>query len=142
MSPSETLNDINQVKTHKAFDYFISLQYNYYRHYNYSITLNQVSLITLYNYYNHYKSKASTSNSFHLHIRKFTPKVLTNQFDLLEVMTCPVTSSQAYFITTTFQSNPSSDDSCVISKVVASLVPHFIDKEKPHNPKLPSKEEL
>ena len=47
----------------------------------------------------------------HLQMCRFTPKFLVNQFDLLEMMTYPITnpitSPLAYPITTSFQPNPS-----------------------------------
>ena len=46
----------------------------------------------------------------HLHMCRFTPKVLVNQFDLLEMMTCPITNPITNLITTTFQLNPSPYD--------------------------------
>ena len=72
-----------------------------------------------YNYYNHYKSRVTASTCLHLHLRKCTQKFLTNQ-SVLEVAKCPITSPiinpQAYPITITFQSNPSTiDDSCLVS---------------------------
>ena len=83
----------------------------------------------------------------HLHLCRFTPKVLVNQSGLLEMITCPrtnpITSPLAYPTTTTFQLNPSpNDDSCLGSKVSISIFPHFLDIGKPHNPEFPSNEEF
>ena len=80
---------------------------------------------------------------YYNHLCRFTPKVLVNQFDLLEMMTCPITNPITNPITTTFQLNPSlCDDSWLSSKVGVSIFSHFLNNEKPHNPKFPSNEEF
>ena len=83
----------------------------------------------------------------HLQMCRFTPKVVVNQFDLLEMMTCPITnpitSPLAYPITTTFQPNPSPyNDSWLSWKVGVSKFSHFLDNGKPHNPEFPLNEEF
>ena len=83
----------------------------------------------------------------HLHLCRFTRKVLTNHPSLLETTTCPVTSPitnpQAYPITTVFQLNPSpNEDSWLGVEVGASLFTHFFNNGEPHDSKFPSKEEF
>ena len=84
---------------------------------------------------------------YYNHLCRFTPKVLVNQFDLLEMMTCPITNPTSsplpYAIITTFQLNASpKDDSWLGQKVGASIILHFLDKGNPHNLKFSLNEEF